>query len=121
MSEKAISAQPIIEFSKRKGRPVTVSINGVNPNTVEYKKKYNKEHYDKEKARINSAKCAKKYRDAYHLLLELIEVYDIDIPNEMKPKVIALYEQTYHKKYLVKQQQELKELQSKKYLLNIRD
>lgn len=104
---------------KRRGRPVTVSKNGINPNTVEYKKKYNKEHFDKERNRLNAKICSKKYRDGYHILLELIDVYEIDIPNQMKPRVIELYEQTFHKKYINKEEDIKKELESKKYLLNL--
>jgi hypothetical protein len=108
---------------KKIGRPVTVSVDGKNPNTAAYKKKYNKEHYDKDKARVQSSKSAKKYRDGYYILLELIDVYKIEIPEALKPRVIELYAQTYHKRYIQEQnivkEKIKKELESKKYLLNL--
>ncbi len=118
-----VLVQSETKIPKRRGRPVTVSINGKNPNSIEYKKKYDKEHYDKEKGRLLANKSSKKYRDGYHILLELIDVYKIEIPEALKPRVIEIYAQTYHKRYIEEQnivKEKIKnELEAKKYLLNL--
>ena len=91
---------------------------------VAYIKQYHKDHYDKEKSKQNYHKYVKRYKAGYDMLKELIIRYRLILPKDLRPKAMEIYEsnlfEIYAQEEYQKQQQIRKELEAKKYLLNIR-